>query len=50
MRYVVNAVGTPEVMKVGKEYKVSQIIQVNTAQLRKHLEQAGIIRGLASGF
>ncbi len=50
MRYVTNVVGSPEVTKVGKEYKIGQTIQVNTAQLRKNLEQAGIVRGLSSGF
>lgn len=50
MRYVTSTVGSPEVTKVGKEYKIGQTIQVNTAQLRKHLEQAGVIRGLSSGF
>ncbi len=51
MRYVVNIVdGSMEVKKVGKEYKVAQIVTVNKDMLRKHLEQAGVIRGLSSGF
>lgn len=51
MRYVVNIIdGSTEVKKVGKEYKVAQIVTVNKDLLRQHLEEAGIIRGLSSGF
>ena len=50
-RYVINIVdGSTEVKKVGKEYKVAQVVTVNKDMLRKHLEQAGIIKGLSAGF
>ncbi len=42
--------GTPTVMKVGKEYKIGVVVTVMTNNLRKDLEDAGIIKGLASGF
>lgn len=38
------------VTKVGKEYKVSTTVSVNIEQLRKDLEQAGILRKLNSGW
>jgi len=42
--------GTPEVQKVGKEFKVGVVVSVLKDQLRKDLEAAGIIKGLSSGF
>jgi len=45
-----SATGVPEVMKVGKEYKVGVVVSVYKDNLRKNLEDAGIIRGLSSGF
>ena len=33
-----------------KEYKIGVVISVNVAALRKDLEDAGIIKGLGSGF
>lgn len=42
--------GTPETMKVGKEYKVGVVVTVMTDLLRSDLEAAGIIKGLSSGF
>ena len=39
-----------EFLKAYKEYKVSQVVYVNKAALRKALESAGIIKGLAAGF
>jgi hypothetical protein len=42
--------GSAEVRKVGKEYKVGVVVTVNKDMLRKHLEEAGIVRGLGSGF
>lgn len=42
--------GSMQTMKVGKEYKVSADVTVNVKLLRSHLEKAGVIRGLASGF
>ena len=44
---------TPEVIGVklkGYKYKVGVIVTVNTNDLRKDLEAAGIVRGLSSGF
>jgi len=37
-------------LKVGKEYKIGVVVSVNVAALRKDLENAGIIKGLGSGF
>lgn len=34
----------------GAQYKVGVIVVVMKDELRKHLEQAGVIRGLSSGF
>lgn len=45
-----SATGVPEVMKVGKEYKVGVIVSVSKDNLRKDLEDAGIVRALGSGF
>ena len=42
--------GTTEVVKVGKEYKVGQVVSVRKDDLRRALEAAGIVRGLSSGF
>ncbi|MBQ3172691.1 MAG: hypothetical protein IJB03_05685 [Alistipes sp.] len=42
--------GSAEVRKVGKEYKVGVVVSVNKEMLRKHLEDAGIVRSLNSGF
>ena len=44
------AIGAGDAIKVGKEYKVGVVISVNTSELRKDLENAGIIRSLGSGF
>lgn len=45
-----SATGVPEIMKVGKEYKVGVTVSVYKDNLRKTLEQAGVVRGLGSGF
>jgi hypothetical protein len=51
LRYVSTVLeGSEEVRKVGKEYKVGVVVTVNKDMLRKHLEQAGVVRGLGSGF
>ena len=40
-----------KVMKLSKrEYKIGVKVDVNTEQLRKHLEKSGIIKGLGSMF
>lgn len=43
-------VGSPDISKVGKEWKATAVVSVNKDSLRKALEQAGVIRGLSSGF
>jgi hypothetical protein len=37
-------------LKVGKEYKIGVIVSVNVSELRKDLENAGIIAKLGAGF
>jgi hypothetical protein len=37
-------------LKVGKKYKIGVVVSVNVADLRKELENAGVIKGLSSGF
>jgi len=44
------AIGAGDVQKVGKEYKVGVVVNVNVAELRKDLEAAGIIKKLGAGF
>ena len=44
------AVAAEDRMKVGKEYKVGVLISVRKEELRKDLENAGIIKGLSAGF
>jgi len=48
-RYV-TGVTSGEMMKVGKDYKFTATVTVNTGALRKYLEQKGIIRSLSTGF
>lgn len=51
MRYVSDILDAGyESRRVGDEYKVGVVVTVNRDMLRKHLEEAGIIRGLASIF
>ncbi len=44
------AIAPADRVKVGKEYKIGIVISVMYDQLRKELENAGIIKGLSSGF
>lgn len=44
------AVDAADITKSGKEYKVGIIVSVQKDLLRKDLEDAGVIRGLNSGF
>lgn len=45
------AIAQGDRMKIGRrEYKIGVIVSVNKALLRKDLEDAGIVRGLSSGF
>ncbi len=37
-------------LKVGKEYKLGVIVSVNVSELRKYLEDKGIIKKLGAGF
>ena len=49
-KYVSLVVGTEEILKVGKEYKVGVVVSVQKDELRKALEAAGVIKGLNYGF
>lgn len=50
-RYVSGVVdGSHKVIKIKGGFKVKCVINVNVKMLRKHLEEAGIIKGLSSGF
>ncbi len=42
--------GSIETVKFGKQYKTGIVATINMKSLRKHLEAAGIIKGLSSGF
>ena len=44
------AIGEGDRIKIGKEYKIGVVVSVDVASLRKDLEEAGIIKGLGSGF
>lgn len=44
------AIAPGDRIKIGKEYKIGVVVSVNVAALRKDLEDAGIIKGLGSGF
>ena len=49
--YVTQSIeGNQDVIQVGKDYKIGVIVNVNKDQLRKHFEDAGIIRSLTPGF
>lgn len=43
-------VGVPEVVKMGKEYKIGYVVEVAKDRLRKVLEEAGVINKLTSAF
>ena len=53
-RQFVSAVtdGSMEVKRIGerKQYKVGVVVTVSKDQLRKYLEENGVIRSLGSGF
>ncbi len=53
-RYVTESgdgsVAAEDRMKVGKKYKIGVVVSVNVSDLRKALEDAGVIKGLNSGF
>lgn len=48
--YVTSMDSSLQVVKSGKQYKISTIVTVNKGQLQKDLEKAGIIKGLNNGF
>ncbi len=48
--YVSEVSGSRQVVKSGKQYKVSATVTVNKDQLRRDLEDEGIIKGLNSAF
>lgn len=54
MKYVTltnnGAIEGGDVMKVGKEYKVGVNVSVNNSELRKALEEQGVVKKLNSGF
>ncbi|MCQ2177526.1 MAG: hypothetical protein MJY42_01410 [Bacteroidales bacterium] len=50
-RYISNVVdGSQEARQIKGGFKVAQVVNVNVKMLRKHLEEAGIAKGLSSGF
>jgi len=44
------SIGAKDRLKVGKEYKIGVIVSVAVDDLRKDLEDAGIIRKMGAGF
>ncbi len=44
------SIGSGDIIKVNKEFKIGLIVSVNVSALRKDLEDAGIIKSLNSGF
>ena len=44
------SVAAEDRLKIGKEYKIGVVVSVNVAGLRMDLEDAGMVRGLNSGF
>ena len=44
------SVAAEDRLKIVKEYKIGVVVSVNVAGLRKDLEDAGMVRGLNSGF
>ena len=49
-RYASDVGGGFERIRVGNEYKIGAVISVAKDMLRRDLEAAGVIRGLADGF
>ena len=42
--------GSQEVVKVGKTYKIGLVVSVSKDALRKALEKAGVVKALGAGF
>ena len=49
-KYVTVTVGSQEIVKVGKQYKIGLVVSVSKDALRKALEQAGVVKALGAGF
>ena len=49
-KYVQIVGDSRRVVKAGKEWKVSVVVRVNTAQLKKDLEKQGMYKGLGGGW
>lgn len=49
-KYVQLVSDSRRVVKVGKQYKVSAIVRVNSTQLRKDLKKQGLAKDLGSGW
>ena len=50
LKYVQVTAGTQEFVKIGKEYKVGVIVSVAKDNLRKALEEAGVIKKMGNIF
>lgn len=50
IRYANVVPGSRSVIKSGKQYQVSETVEVAKDQLREDLKQAGVLKGLSSGF
>lgn len=50
MAYATMVNATTETVKVGKEYRVSAVVNVSTDALKKDLKDAGVIKGMVDGF
>lgn len=50
IRYANTVPGSRSVVKVGKQYQISETVEVRKDELRKDLQAAGVIKGLTSGF
>ena len=48
--YASMVTGSLQTERSGKKYKVTAVVSVAKDQLRKDLEQAGVIKGLSNGF
>lgn len=48
--YVQTVSGSRQVLKAGKEYRITATVSVAKEQLHRDLESAGIIKGLNTGF
>lgn len=49
-RYASTVPGSRTVVKIGKQYQISETVEVRKDQLRSDLQEAGVLKGLSSGF